>query len=520
MTHGIELRTLPALLRHNAEADPGRPFLTDADGALSRLETLLLAWRIGAGLRELGVEKGEPVALLLDNCREFVLTWFGLTCCGAVEVPVNPELVGRRLTHNLDHSRSRTLVVGAEYVGRIDAAADELDALQRLVVVGDAESERFQTIPWGQLLAADPGEAVDVRFSDPAAVMYTSGSSGPAKGVVLPHGQHYTNGFQAASQLGLTADDTLFVCLPLHHNMAQGYGVWPALVSGASVRLAPRFERRTFWAEVKASGTTVFPFVGAMLVLLAKLPPSEGERDHAVRVAFGVPVPAELHDRLEQRFGVRLVHGYGSTEATIVAWNTRVDRVPGSCGPAVDGFELQIVDDDDRPLPPGGLGEICIRPREPFSMFSGYFREPEQTVAAWRNLWFHSGDRGYLDERGDLWFSDRMGDVIRRGGEFVSAREVEEAVLAHPGVTLAAAYGVPSELTEEEVMVAVVHQAGADVAAAELVAWCAERLPGFAVPRYVEFLPELPLTATGKVEKYKLKARGRGAGAYDARAGR
>jgi crotonobetaine/carnitine-CoA ligase len=153
-------------------------------------------------------------------------------------------------------------------------------------------------------------------------------------------------------------------------------------------------------------------------------------------------------------------------------------------------------------------------------MFSGYFREPEQTVAAWRNLWFHSGDRGYLDERGDLWFSDRMGDVIRRGGEFVSAREVEEAVLAHPGVTLAAAYGVPSELTEEEVMVAVVHQAGADVAAAELVAWCAERLPGFAVPRYVEFLPELPLTATGKVEKYKLKARGRGAGAYDARAGR
>jgi crotonobetaine/carnitine-CoA ligase len=518
--HPVELRTLPAMLRHHAAESPGRVFLTDGDGTLTRLETLELAERAAAGWRALGVEQGETVALMLDNCRELLLAWFGLATRGAIEVPVNPEFTGERLAHVLNHSQSRVLVVAAEYVERIDDAADRLDALERLVVVGDATSRRFPTTPFEEILTADPGAPFNVRFSDPVAVMYTSGSTGPAKGVVLPHGQHYTNGFQPASLLDITENDVVFVCLPLHHNMAQGYGIWPALVAGASVRLAPRFDRATFWADVKASGTTVFPFVGAMLVLLGKLPPSAAERNHAVRAAFGVPIPGELHELLQERFGIRLVHGYGSTEATIVAWNTRPDWVPGACGPVVEGFELRIVGEHDLALPPGELGEICVRPREPYSMFSGYFREPEKTVAAWRNLWFHTGDRGRIDERGDLWFGDRMGDVIRSRGEFVSAREIEEAVLAHPEVALVAAYGVPSELTEEEIMVAVIRQGCANVSAQDLVAWCASRLPPFAVPRYVELVDELPMTATGKIEKYKLKARGAATATFDARAAR
>jgi crotonobetaine/carnitine-CoA ligase len=166
----------------------------------------------------------------------------------------------------------------------------------------------------------------------------------------------------------------------------------------------------------------------------------------------------------------------------------------------------------------GDVGEICVRPREPFSMFSGYLHDAERTVEAWRNLWFHTGDRGWFDDDGDLWFSDRIGDVVRRMGEFISSQEVEDALLSHPGVKLAAAFGVPSELSEDELMVAVVPQPGAELDAPAVRAWCAERLPRHAVPRYVELREELPMTPTGKIEKYRLRERGVTPAAHDARA--
>jgi carnitine-CoA ligase len=517
--HDIELRTLPAMLRHNAEREPDREFVRDEAGALTRADVHLAARRIAAGWHRLGVEKGERVALMLENSRELLLSWFGLATLGAVEVPVNTEYIGARLVHVLNHSRARTLVVRAEHLEQVDAVAGELSSLERVIVVGDHGATPVRSMPWEELLAAAPlAREPSVRLSDAVAVMYTSGSTGPAKGVILCHGQHYVNGHQAASVLELTSDDRIYLCLPLHHNMAQGYGVWPAIVSGAVLELSRRFDRRSFWADVGASGATVFPFVGAMLLLLAKLPPSAAERAHSLRAGYGVPIPRDLHEPLEERYGLRLVHGYGSTEATIVAWSRGEGWVPGSAGPPLEDFEVRIVDDEDIPLPVGERGEICIRSRQPHSMFMEYLHEPEKTVRAWRNLWYHSGDRGWIDDRGNLWFADRRGDVIRRMGEFVDSFEVEEAALAHPDVANAAAYGVPSEVTEEEVMVAVVPREG-DLDAEAVHAWCAARLPRFAVPRFVAVLPELPMTATGKVEKYRLKEVGVTPQTFDARNG-
>ena len=509
------------MLEHNAAEDPERPFVIDEAGTLSRAETALLAREMAGAFGKIGIQKGETVAIMLDNRRELLASWFGLGCRGAIEVPISPASVGEHLIHMLNHSQCETAVVQSDYVMRLDEVADRLERLRRLIVVGDAATSRFQTVPWLEL-QTDHGDArlANVRYSDPVAVLYTSGATGAAKGAVVSHGHHYTNGHQPTALFDLGPDDMIYVCLPLHHNMAQGYGVWVAIVSGATLRLARRFDAEAFWPDVRAHQATVFPFVGAMLILLAKRPELADDRDNPLRVGFGVPIPAALHEPFEERFDLRLVHCYGSTEATIVAWQNVDDRVVGSVGPVLPGYDVAILDDDDQPLGAGEVGQICTRPHDAYSMFSGYFREPDRTAAAFRNLWFHTGDRGWIDETGNLWFSDRMGDVIRRLGESVSSWQVEQVVLAHPAVQLTAAFGVPSELIEEEVMVAVVRRDGFDLTAAELRDWCAARLPRYATPRFIEFVGSLPMTPTGKIEKFKLKERGVSDATDDVHAGR
>jgi crotonobetaine/carnitine-CoA ligase len=517
--HEPDLRTLPAMLAYHAARSPDAPFLTDESGALTYAEAVALAQRIGSGLARCGVRRGDHVAIMLDNRREFLATWLALAVMGAVEVPVNQQSVGERLIHLLNHSRCTTLVVQREYIDQVAAVGDRLTALRVLVVVGgDAAPSRFEVVPWADLDDGTELPPALVRFSDPVALMYTSGSTGPAKGAILSHGHHYMNGYQAVASVGITVEDRIYATTPLHHNMAQGYGVWPAIVAGAAVHVARRFDRHTFWTDVAAARATVLPFVGAMLVLLAKNPQTEHDAANPLRVGYGVPIPADLHRLFEKRFGMRLIHCYGSTEATIVAWGNDDDAVPGAVGRAFPGYEVRIHDDDDVPLPHGTVGQICVRPSEPYAMFSGYFDDPEKTALSLRNAWFHTGDRGWFDEEDRLWFSDRVGDAIRCKGENISAHEVEEAFLPHPGISLVAAYGIPAELGDEEVVIAVVPQPDTSIDPEELLEWAADRLGRYAMPRFVDIVDALPMTPTGKVEKYKLRERGRSPSAYDARA--
>jgi crotonobetaine/carnitine-CoA ligase len=517
---GPEGRTLPALLRGHAEDRPDDPFAIDWEGTLTWGEAHELARRQSAGFARLGVEAGDTVGIMLENRREFLASWLGLAQMGAVEVPIDPRCRGERLAHVLNQSRCRELVVQAECLGQVDSVADRVPALTRVLVVGDGRSERVASIPFAEV-EGNAADAPDpsVSFSDPIAVMFTSGSSGPAKGVVLSHGQHYVNGYHPVALFGIGRGDTLYVCLPLHHNMAQGYGVCVSLVSGAAVRIAPRFDPARFWPDVRANGATILSFVGAMLVLLAKAQARDDDAENPLRLGFGVPIPAQLHAEFERRFGLRLVHCYGSTEATIVAWNDHPGRKAGAVGRPLPDYDVRVMGEDDLPVPPGVRGEICVRPHEPFSMFSGYLGEPELTVSAWRNLWFHTGDRGWFDDDGDLWFSDRLGDVVRHLGEMISPYEVEQALLTHPGVQMVAVYGVPSDLIEEELMAAVVPQPGTVLSPSEVRAWCRERLPAAAVPRFVELREELPMTPSGKIEKFKLRERGVTDATDDVRAG-
>jgi carnitine-CoA ligase len=513
------LRTLPALLERNAAEDPDRAFLIDGSETLSRAQVWELAKQIAAGFLGVGLMPGDRVGIMLENSREFVLAWFGLATAALVEVPLNPALRGDRLIHAVNHSGAPIVVVHADYVYLFEELADQLSALSVLVVVGDLPDTpraRFKYIPFDAVQTTIRTLLPTVSSADTVAIMYTSGSTGPAKGVAMPHGQHYMNGFQAARQAGVTAQDRVYIALPLHHNMAQGYGVMVAAVAGAGCYLGKPFKRATFWEDVIASESTVFSYVGSLLALLAAqdAPPS-----NPLRVAFGVPVPANLHEQIEERFGLRLLDGYGSTEFTMPAWGTlEGPRRIGSCGQTIPEFDVQIFDADGNPVPAGEVGEICIRTSEPNSVFAGYFNDPDRTTAALRCGWYHSGDRGHLDADGYLWFDGRIDDVIRRFGEFISAKEVEDVLGSHPGVELVAAFAIPSDIAGQEVMVAAVPKQGVSLAPQALRDFCTDQLPDFAVPRYIEIVDQLPMTPTGKIEKHKLRSRGTTDRTFDARA--
>lgn len=513
----VSERTVLHLLSQHVEERPGSLFLAGDGFAFTYEQTWDRSARLANGLAQFGVAREERVALWLDNCPEFLFAWFATVMCGAVQVPQNPDVAGARLVHVLNHSGCTTLVLRDRQVKCLNEHLGQLSSVRRLVILGEnVPCGDLETVTFDDLAETAALGRWEISASDTAAIMFTSGSTGPAKGVVIPHGQHVTNGEQALDAIRLRPDDVLLLVLPLHHNMAQGYGVMAALAAGCSVWLEPGFERARFWEVAERSGATVFPFVGALLVLLDKQDVHPGA--HRVRAAYGVPIVADLHARFEQRFGVRLVHGYGSTEATIVAWGSlEGERVLGSAGKVLDDFEVEIHDAFDQRLPVGEIGEICIRPRKPYTMFQGYYAEPERGRIALRNLWFHSGDRGRIDELGNLWFEGRNEDALRRFGEFISATEVEQAFQEHPDIELVAAVGIDDEVAGQEVMVVVVLRAGCSPTVEEMRGWAEARLPAFAVPRYVELAPSLPTTPTGKIEKHKIRSRGVTAATWDFR---
>jgi carnitine-CoA ligase len=281
----------------------------------------------------------------------------------------------------------------------------------------------------------------------------------------------------------------------------------PALVAGASVVLARRFSVSNFWKEVGAMGVTQFNLMSSMTNFLWSQPPSAAEREHKVRQCMLVPTPSAYYDEFKKRFNIETIHSvYALTDAGVVTITSRLDPDSKrmSAGRADRRFDVRIFDDNDVELAPGQTGEIVIRNREPWVMPRGYYNDAERTLAAWQNLWLHTGDRGYMDQDGYLYFVDRKKDAIRRRGENISSYEVEQLVLSHPAIKDVAAYPIPAEESEDEVAISVVRREGHGLTEEQLIEHCRDNMPYFMVPRYVEFLDALPLTMTGKVEKYKL----------------
>ncbi|HXG65497.1 MAG TPA: AMP-binding protein, partial [Blastocatellia bacterium] len=308
--------------------------------------------------------------------------------------------------------------------------------------------------------------------------------------------------------MGVGAEDILYTCLPLFHVNAQVCTVLSAMLFDARVAMYEHFSASAFWDEIRRSRATVFLALGAMGNILYKAPPRPDDRKNHVRLAMVVPPPEDL-ERFEQRFGLRVVYEtFGMTEGVVTPPAIAEPRRLGCCGRPAADTEVRIVDEDDLPLAPRQVGEIVMRTREPYTMMSGYYKMPEATLEAFRNLWFHTGDLGYLDEDGFLYFVGRKKEAIRRRGENISAFEVEAIVNRHPAVLESAAIPVPSELGEDDVKIVVVLREGGQLSPEELLRFCEERMAYFMVPRYVEFRDSLPRTPTQRVEKYKLQAEG------------
>lgn len=459
-----------------------------------------------------GVKKGDHVATMLGNCPELVWVYWGLSKLGAVNVPLNTAARGDLLRYFVEQSQSRFVVVAREWSGRIAASIAGNEAIRGCCTLGGADPalaasglplaavEEFET-------ASAEARCPDlVNFSDPQFIMYTSGTTGPSKGVMSPHTQGHAVGRHLAQQFGYTPDDVIYTCLPLFHGNALWYSCFAAFWADAALAISPRYSASGFWDEIRATGATQFNALGAMTNILLKAEPSPQERDHKVRQAMVIPLSRESYQAVSQRFGVQITSLYAMTETFPVTM-----FVPGdpedkrsSAGKPRGLAEVRIVDDEDRPLGPGETGEICVRPIEPWIMMLGYYNMPEATLRDTRNLWLHTGDRGYLDGDGYLFFVDRKKEAIRRRGENISAYEVEMLVAKHPGVREVAAVPVSSELSEDEVMVFVV-AASAPPTEEELIRFCNDHMAHFMVPRFVHFIDALPKTATEKIEKYKLK---------------
>ena len=516
-------RVLPRVLARQAEALGDLPYLRAGDHAVSYGETFEHARRHAGGLADLGVGAGDTVALLMRTSPDVVWTTFGVNALGAVWIPTNVDYKGAWLRQSLEDSRAKVLVADGDLLERVVEAGGDLP-FEHVVAVGDpaAEVPGALTHPMAEIAEGRPVDPQpETRWSDTAAVLWTSGTTGRSKGVMQSHNAWLRGAESGRDTSGTTDDDVLYCCLPMYNSAAWVAVVYRALVSGISFGLDPQFSVNDFWDRTRHYGATQTFTMGAMHIFLWQRPEAPDDADNPVRLASCIPMPEPLIEPFKARFGIDSIYqGYGQSE--IMGLVSRVDDgsvdwEANAAGTPLPGLDVRLLDDDDREVPVGEVGEFCVRPDTPHTLMNGYFNDPEATVKAVRNLWYHTGDLGRRNEQGQFFFFDRKADYIRHKGRSVSSFAIEAAVSGHPGVAEAAAFGVTSEHldSEAEIAVKVVRRPGEDVTAEDIARFVNDNAPYFFVPRYVDFVEELPHTPTGRVQKYRLREEGLSPEAWD-----
>lgn len=498
---------IPQLLDKQAGLNPAKPFVffEGADGGTSSISYAEFAEqteRLAAGLVASGVRPGDNVALMMGNCVEFLVAWVAINRAGAVMVSVNVFYSQDELRYLLNHSQSVAFITEPKFVSVFDAIAADCPGVKVRLCGRTA-----QNVPGFRLLADAMVHGALPDVAEPMAqIVYTSGTTSRPKGVLISHHSSILQGHAVAEALGMVDTDRTCIVLPLFHVNAQYIGVLSTLVAGGTIVLIETYSATRFWGQVRRHQCSLISIVPMQLRTMLAQPTDEGDRDHAVRVAFyALPTKDSEWDAFEQRFGVDLVEGYGLTETLGICTCNPLSPAElrrHSIGRTMPGRDIRLLDEAGNEQPPGEIGRITVSGG---ALFSGYFRDPESTAKALKDGWLDTGDNGYFDADGFLHFFDRGKDIIKRAGENIAASEVERALNEHPAVMESAVIAVPDPLRDEAVKAFVVLADGSSADEAELQHWCAGRLAKFKVPSSVEFLPSLPKTSIGKIQKFMLK---------------
>jgi carnitine-CoA ligase len=517
---GTPETTLSHVLARRLADSGDKPWVVSEDGNFTYREVDRLANRLAHGLAKLGVKRGETVLLMLDNSIDFIGLWCALGKLGAIEVPINCSYKGQLLARVMTDSRARLVIADAEYLPRFGELAAELTGIET-IVVHDAERaepplERARMVPFREILSEDDAfSAVPLAPWDPAAIMYTSGTTGPSKGVIVSHGHAYEYARGVVDMLEIGRHDVYYAPLPLFHIAGQWAVIYAAAIAGATAVLPNAFSVSQFWPTVRRHRATCSFLLGAMANLLYRQPPAAEDARNSLERVLIVPLIPEV-EAFKQRFGCLVSTTWGGTEMNCPTRSGFALVNNRTCGRVDERlYEVRIVDENDNELPAGVPGEAVVRPKIPWIVMAGYWNRPDWTVAAWRNLWLHSGDMLTKDAEGNLYFVDRTKDAIRRRGENISSMEVEQEINAHPDVLECAVIPVASAETEQEVMAVVVPKPGRRIAPEALIGFLEPRMAYFMVPRYLEFAMELPKTPTGKIQKFGLRERGLTSATWD-----
>ncbi len=506
-------------LEENAREVPEKTFLKFYGEEYSFLEMNRRSNRIADSLLQLGARPGQGLAIMLANSPEFLDSFFASQKISVYAVPVNTGLRGQGLAHVLSHSESKFLVIHQDYLGAFRAVQDKVPDMEVIVAHRDVPLEERIT-PDGMLEyesfseeagADDPG--VELDPSAMCLVMYTSGTTGPAKGVVYRYNRTGLELLARGAKTVHRPGDVLYTCLPLFHMNALFLSTQWALHSQNALSLGRRFSASRFWDEIRSYGATTFNALGAMIPILLKQPARPDDADNPVRLVFSAACPASAWREFEERFSLKIWELYGAVDGGTFSCINVGNAPIGSIGKPM--LEHRIVDEDDKDCPPGEPGELIFHITKPKEQTVEYFRDEESSGRKMKGGWLRTGDLFYRDEKGFLYFVDRKTDSMRRRGENVSAFEVETAVCRHPAVVECAALGVASDLGEDDIYIAVVPRPGERLDPNELYSFLEKELAFYQLPRYIEIMDSLPKTPTQKVQKSLLKRKGPGPGAWD-----